>query len=257
MNKPPAATDFLAPPSAVRGVPASAIAGWLLAGWSDMRANPIPSIAYGLLFAIGGDLILLASLNHPRLFLFAVSGFFLLAPLLAVGLYELSRQRTAGARPTFIDSLKAFKDNPRTVVLFGLLLAAITVLWERASAYSFALFGDMSGINIGRFVIRMLAGGHHGGVVLLWFAAGALLALLAYAMSVVSLPLMLDRKADIATAIGASVRTFAANTGTLLLWAVSIVVLTLFGFATLLFGLIVVMPVLAHASWHAYRDLVK
>ena len=84
-----------------------------------------------------------------------------------------------------------------------------------------------------------------------------MLALVIFALSVVSVPLMLDRNAHFVTAIRASLRAFVANTTTLLLWAATIVILTLLGFATLLFGLVIIMPILGHASWHAYRDLVE
>ena len=112
----------------IRRVAAGRIGAWLAAGWGDLVANPIPSLAYGLLFGIGGDLILLASLGRPHLFTAALSGFFLLAPLLAVGLYELSRQHAAGTRPTFIDTLAAFRGNGRSIALFALVLGTITLI---------------------------------------------------------------------------------------------------------------------------------
>ena len=103
--------DHAAALPVIRRLPASRIAAWLAAGWRDFKANPIPSLAYGLLFGIGGDLILLASLGKAHLFMVAVSGFFLVAPLLAAGLYELSRQHAKGVHPTFIESLRAFRSN--------------------------------------------------------------------------------------------------------------------------------------------------
>ena len=89
------------------------------------------------------------------------------------------------------------------------------------------------------------------------WALGGALALFVYALAVVSVPLMLDRDSDFVTAMLTSLHAFAANSATLLLWAATIVTLTLFGFATLLFGLVIIMPILGHASWHAYRDLVE
>ena len=242
---------------AIRQVPAGRILAWLAAGWHDLMANPIPGLAYGLLFGIGGDLILLASLGRPHLFTAALSGFFLVAPLLAVGLYELSRQHAAGARPTFIDSLRAFRGNGRSIALFGLLLGAIALIWERASAIGFSLLGGSAGVNVKQFIMQAVANSDNTLFLVLWFVLGGLLALATYALSVISVPLMLDRNAQVVTAIQASLKAFFANTATLLLWAATIVVLTLFGFATLLFGLVVIMPVLGHASWHAYRDLVQ
>ena len=241
----------------IRRVPAGRITDWLAAGWRDVKANPIPSLAYGLLFGLGGDMILLASLGQPHLFSVAVSGFFLVAPLLATGLYELSRQHAAGTHPTFIESLRAFRNNGESIALFGIALALITILWERVSAIAFALFNHGMAGDIAQFMSQAIVSGQHGGFVVAWFALGGMLALLTFALSVVSVPLMLDRDADVVTAMLTSLHTFAANTGTLLLWAATIVALTLLGFATLLFGLVIIMPILGHASWHAYHDLVE
>lgn len=244
-------------PPAIRQVPAGRILAWLGAGWHDLMANPIPGLAYGLLFGIGGDLILLASLGRPHLFTAALSGFFLLAPLLAVGLYELSRQHAAGNHPTFIDSLRAFRGNGRSIALFGLVLGGLALVWERAPAIGFGLLGGSTGDNVKQFIIQAVANSDNSPYLVLWFVLGGLLALLTYALSVVSVPLMLDRNAHVLTVTQASLKAFSTNPTTLLLWAATIVVLTLFGFATLLFGLVVIMPALGHASWHAYRDLVK
>ena len=241
----------------IRRVGPGRIASWLNAGWHDVVANPIPSLAYGLLFGIGGDLILLASLGHPHLFTAALSGFFLLAPLLAVGLYELSRQHAAGARPTFIDSLRAYHGNGQAIALFGLFLGAITLVWERASSIGFGLLGGIADTNVKQFITQAVANSDNTVFLILWFVLGGLLALVTYALSVISVPLMVDRDAGFITSIQTSLHAFLSNTLTLLLWAAIIVVLTLFGFVTLLFGLVVIMPILGHASWHAYRDLVE
>ena len=90
-----------------------------------------------------------------------------------------------------------------------------------------------------------------------WLALGAMLALLSFVISVVSLPLIIDRQVGVSRAVLTSLSAFAGNVVTLLLWAACIVTLTLLGFATLLFGLVIIMPILGHASWHAYRDLVE
>lgn len=251
----PLSQSAIAP--SIRRVPAGRIVTWLQAGWHDVLANPIPSLAYGLLFGIGGDLILLASLGRPHLFTAALSGFFLLAPLLAVGLYELSRQHAAGTKPTFIDSLRAFRGNGRSIALFGLALGTVTLIWERASSIGFGLLGGTSGVNVKQFLSQAIANSDNSLFLILWFVLGGMLALATYALGVVTAPLMLDRDANFATATLASLKAFAANTVTLLIWAATIVALTVLGFATLLFGLVIIMPVLGHASWHAYRDLVE
>jgi len=230
---------------------------WLKAGLHDLRANPLPSLAYGLLFAIGGDLIILALLETPHLLTVSISGFFLVAPLLAAGLYELSRRTEAGEKILFIDSLKCFGRNVQSLAFFGLILALVALMWERFSAVAFALIGADSAPIASAYLNEILFDGQHLTFTATWFILGGALALFVYALAVVSVPLMLDRDADVATAIMTSLRVFALNTGPLLLWAALLVGLTLLGFATLLFGLIVIMPILGHASWHAYRELVE
>jgi len=242
---------------AIRQLSFGRIAAWLAAGWRDLCANPIPSLAYGLLFGLAGDMILLASVTRPHLFGVAISSFFLVAPLLAAGLYELSRQTAAGEKPIFIDSLRVFRRHGRPLALFGLLLGLLTLAWERVSATAFALLGDLSNLAIGRFFAQFVLSGEHTGFFIAWLALGGILALLSFALSVASVPIILDRDKDVMSAMQFSLHAFAANYGVLLLWAATIVALTLLGFATLLFGLVVIMPILGHASWHAYRDLVE
>lgn len=230
---------------------------WLQAGWADLKANPLPSLAYGLLFALGGDLIILALLQSPHLLTVSISGFFLVAPLLAAGLYELSRRTEAGEKILFIDSIKCFTRNGQSLAFFGLILALIMLMWERFSAVAFALIDATSAPMASAYLNEILFDGQHLAFAATWFALGGILALFVYALSVVSVPLMLDRDADVATAVMTSLRACAANAGPLLLWAALLVALTLLGFATLLFGLVLIMPILGHASWHAYRELVE
>ena len=230
---------------------------WLMAGWGDLKSNPMPSLAYGLLFALCGDLIILATLDRPHLLTVSVSGFFLIAPLLAAGLNELSRSHAAGEKPLFIDTLHCFRRNWESLALFGLLLALVGLMWERFSAIAFALLGSSSGIDARAFLFSLITSSEHTAFIATWFALGGILALCVFAVSVVTVPMMLDHDADMPTATLTSVRAFMLNSGPLLLWAAILVALTLIGFATLLFGLVILMPILGHATWHAYRDLVE
>lgn len=230
---------------------------WLRAGWRDLKANPLPSLAYGILFGLGGDLIILALLSRPHLVTVAVSGFFLIAPLLAAGLYELSRRTAQGEKILFIDSILCFRRNGQSLALFGLFIAIAIVLWERFSAIAFGLLGTSHGIDTAAYLSKIVFSGEHSAFVAIWFALGGLLALLVFSLSVVSVPLMLDRNSDFITAMKTSWRAFTSNGTTLLLWGAIIVVLTLTGFATFLFGLLLIMPILGHASWHAYKELVE
>lgn len=237
---------------------------WLQAGWQDLKANPIASIAYGLLFAICGDIILLLAVPNPHLFTLAASGFFLVAPLLAAGLYEISRRQELGQATTFGESLAGWRRNGELIALLGLGLAMVGVLWERISAILFALFysgSDYVGTGIVDFMNTVVLSGENLGFVSAWFMAGGILALLTFALTAISVPMLLDRDkehgGDLISALMTSLRAVLLNLDAMFLWAMIIVTLTVVGFATFLFGLIVLMPLLGHASWHAYRDLVE
>lgn len=245
------------PQPGIRHLPALRSFDWLKAGWSDLRANPLPSLAYGLLFALGGDLILLALLDRPHLFTVSLSGFFLVAPLLAAGLYELSRSHAQGERLMFIDSLRCYRSNGESLALFGLMLALLMLLWERFSAVAFALLSGNGTFGGKALLTEIILAGEHLPFVLTWVLMGALLAGFVFSLAVVAVPMMLDRQTDVVTAMATSLRATLANPLPLLVWAAVIVTLTVLGFATLLFGLVVIMPILGHASWHAYRDLVE
>jgi len=257
MNPLPELPAHALPLPGVRRIAADRPLRWLSAGWRDLKANPLPSLAYGLLFALGGDLIILALLNHPHLLSVAISGFFLVAPLLAAGLYELSRSRAQGEKLLFIDSLRCFRRNGQSLAFFGLILSLLMLFWERVSAVAFALVAIDTPGQASAYLSDILLGGEHLAFTLAWLAAGGAALFVLFSLSVVAVPMMLDHDTDIATAMMTSLRACVHNAGPLALWAFLLVDLTLFGFATLLFGLVLIMPILGHASWHAYRDLVE
>lgn len=256
MGHPQTFLDRHFPMPPVRRVGLDRPAQWLKAGLGDLLANPIPSLAYGLLFSIGGDLILLGSLHEPYLFITALSVFCLAAPLLAAGLYELSRLRaTGGPRPGFLDSLGCLGRNAPALTLYGLLIAIVAVLWEQITAVSFSLVANRE-LGLSQ-IANLLTAGEHQAFMATWLILGACLALLVFAFSVVSVPMILDRDADFVTAMATSLRAFFLNLETLVLWAGIIALLVLISFATLMVGLVFAMPILGHATWHAYRELVK
>lgn len=255
MGQPPTFLDRHFPMPPVQRVELSRPAYWLKAGLEDLFANPLPSLAYGLLFSLGGDLILLASLHEPYLFMTALSVFCLLAPLLAAGLYELSRLRAAGAKPGFIDSLRSLHRNAPALTLYGVVMAAVAVLWEQVTAVSFSLVANQE-VGLSQLV-NVLTAGEHRAFMATWLILGACVAFLVFAFSVVSVPMILDRDADFVTAMATSLRAFFVNLEAMVLWAAMIGLLVFMSFATLMVGLVFAMPILGHATWHAYRELVK
>lgn len=242
---------------AIREIGADRPFAWLAAGWADLRANPIASLAYGLLFAIAGDLIVVFAWRNGKLFIAATSGFFLIAPLLAGGLYEISRQRAAGLRSTFFSSLAGGKRNIVELTKLGLVLAAIGLLWERISNFLFSLLAPSVAPDLLGLLAVMNQSAEMRDMLFIWLLSGGLLALLVFFIAVVSVPLLLDRpQVGFLTAMHTSLRAVSHNLPVILLWAALVVILTTLGFVTLFFGLVVLMPWIGHATWHAYRDLV-
>lgn len=230
---------------------------WLARGWDDLLAAPGPSLTYGLAVAAAGWVIVALAAPRPYLVTVAVSGFFLLAPLIAAGLYELSRLRERGEPADLAESLNFVRRNSDAVSYFGVFLAVVAIGWERISAIVFALFYGGAAPDLGNFLYSVFFSGEHVSLAAAWIGSGFLLALIVFLVSAVSVPMMLDRPVDTVTAMMTSVRAVAANLPAMAVWAGVIVALTVLGFATIMTGLVVIFPLLGHATWHAYRDMVR
>lgn len=229
---------------------------WLRLGWQDLRANPVPSLGHGLILTAVGWVILLLCSTHIDLFAAAISGFMLVGPVFGAGFYALSRLRAGNQPATFDASLDSALRNARSLVRLGLLLAALGLAWVATSQVLFRqAFGDAMppvDTNLYRTVVDW-----DYAFLVNYLATGAVFALAAFILSVVSAPMMFDRTTSARTAILTSVRAVAANPAAMLVWAAIIAGLAVIGFATFLLGLVVVLPVLGHGTWHAYRDLVR
>jgi uncharacterized membrane protein len=240
----------------VRSISAGQAFTWLGAGWRDLRAAPVQSGFYGVVFAVVGWLALGLLGQLAYLVTAMISGFLLLAPFLAIGLYRISQQLETGQRPRLGDSMTAWRRNYGSIGLFAAFLGFAFIFWERISAILFALFHglDVPKVdNLGGWIFLL---SEDPVFLVLYVGLGAIAAATVFACSVVSIPLMLDRHVDPVTALITSVRATMKNRFALAVWAVTIVVLVAIGIATWFIGLVVIMPVLGHASWHAYRDLV-
>lgn len=239
----------------IRTVGREAPLRWLRAGWSDLRALGWASLFYGICCAAAGWSLFFVFVHAYALFVGLASGFLLLGPFLAMGLYDLSRRRQLGEPARLAPTLAAWRSNLANVGVLAAVLAVVMLVWARASMVVFALFYD-GGLPTFADVLRAVLGFGQPEFALAYFAVGGFFALFVFAISVVSVPLMLDRRTDAITAAIASIAACAHNPLPLAIWAAAIVALTALGFATLFLGLIVTMPLLGHATWHAYRDLV-
>ena len=239
---------------------------WLALAWRDMARCGWISFAHGLVLALLGWLILL--LAHDKFWLLAgaFSGFLVIAPVLATSLYALSRAVERGEKADFRLVLKTWLNwqsghtnkwgnDYWALVQFGSLLALAALGWMLTSAAFVTLFTPTP-VNSPIEFVRHVILAEDGFVFELWLGLGGLLAAPIFASSAVAIPLLLDRRVSLMQAVLTSWRTVLENPAPMAFWAFLIMAFTLLGFASLLLGLIAIMPMLGHASWHAYRDLV-
>ncbi|MBN8282997.1 DUF2189 domain-containing protein [Zoogloea sp.] len=229
---------------------------WIARGFSDLKACPTASLFYGFCFT-GMGLLVTFVFEHAYQYTSAVTtGFLLLAPFFAMGLYELSRRRELGEACALLPTLTVWRRNAGNIAVFAAVLTVIFLIWARASLVVFAIFYTKEMPNLSGFLSQVVSL-ENLEFLLVYCGVGFVFALLVFAVSVVSIPLMLDRNQDAVTAMLASIRALAENPLPLLVWAALIVGLTLLGFMSFHLGLAVLMPVVGHATWHAYRELVE
>jgi uncharacterized membrane protein len=239
----------------IRQVPPTAPLRWLAAGWRDLRRAPSASLFYGAAFAAMGWLIYLVFRNAHEYMSALTAGFLLLGPFLCTGLYDISRRLAAGQDVKLTSTMTAWRANLGAFSLFSLVLTVVMLVWARASLVTFALFFSTGMPSLSGF-LGQVTSVEHWDFVLTYFAVGAVFATIVFALSVVSVPLMLARGTDTVVAAITSVRALAANPLPLALWAVLIVLLVGAGLATFFCGLLVTVPIVGHATWHAYEDLI-
>ncbi|MDE1929238.1 MAG: DUF2189 domain-containing protein, partial [Burkholderiales bacterium] len=204
----------------------------------------------------GGALIWLGR-GHFWFLAGAFSGFLLVAPLLATGLYAISRSLAHGRQATLATALAAWRPRDARLVRFGLLLALAGTGWVLTSASLITRFAGAPVHSPLDFLRVVVLAGSDNHLFEAWLVLGSVLAAPIFASSVVAIPMLLDRPHGVLTAVTTSIAAALSNPAAMALWATIILALTLLGMATLMVGMVVVLPWLAHSSWHAYRDLVR
>lgn len=229
---------------------------WLQAGWQDLTRAPRVSLAYGAAVTAASWLlaIILQESDWLYLLLPLAGGFLLIAPFVAVGLYETSRRLESGEPLSLRIALLAWR-RPVQVASFGVLLLVLHFAWMRVALLWFVLYFHNGTPPLDQLPLYLLDARNLPFLVI-GTLMGAGFALLTFALSVVSLPLLVDRDIDVISAALASIRSVIANPKAMLLWAGLIVLFTAVGIATFFFGLALLFPLVGHASWHAYKDLV-
>lgn len=240
---------------ATRQVALSQPLAWLARGWADFTRCPLPGLLHGLAVTAFGLLLLALARDRFWLLAGAFTGFLLVAPIVATGLYAVSRDLEQGLQPGIATALRSWHPGHQRLVLFGSLLALAGSGWVLTSAALITRFAPMP-VGSPEDFLRVVVLAPQGWLFEVWLVLGALLAAPLFASSVVAIPLLLERRIGVLGAVLASWRVVLANPAPLALWAALLLALTLLAMAPLLLGLVVVAPWLAHASWHAYRDLV-
>jgi uncharacterized membrane protein len=250
--------DVTRNPERERHLPPSAALGWLAAGSRDFLAHPGLSLAYGLaVFAVSALCIwLLVSYGLDYIIFPALAGFMIVAPVLAVGLYQKSRDLEDGQRPTMRRMVAVQPRSGAQIFFTGLLLSLLMLVWMRAAVLLYALFfgvGEFPGMD--RIVGILFTTPTGLSLLVVGTLVGGLFAAFGFAVSVFSIPRLLDERTDAFTAMASSMAMVWNNLVPMIAWGAIVLVLFVASVATGLLGLIVVFPLLGHATWHAYKAM--
>lgn len=231
---------------------------WLMAGIDDFRQATAVSLAYGL-FWVGLSLAITVaayamSLWHwlPAL----LGGFMFVGPLIAVGTYGISRRLEEGQSPSLGDVLAAWTSHPGQLAMIGLMLLLFFVAWFNLAMILFALFFGATAPDPATFYLLLVTTPQGLGMLLAGTVLGGCLAFGAFSISVIAIPTLMDRDLTFMEGIEASVKCVARNFRPMLLWAAILTGCTVLGMVTFYIGLAVVLPVLGHATWHAYEEII-
>lgn len=244
---------------AIRRIGASDIVDALAKGIRDFQAYPAYGLFFGGIYMLGGWLVLAAAFvwNKSYLVYPLAAGFVLIGPFVAVGLYEVSRRRELGEALTWRAVLGAvYAQSGKEISWMAFVTLFIFMVWMYQVRLLIALFFGVSGMPAGSFPgilfttadgLAFLAVGH---------VIGAVLAVVVFSITVVSFPILLDRPVDFVTAMITSVKSVVTNPVPMIGWALVVTVLLMVASLPAFIGLLVILPVLGHTTWHLYRKLV-
>lgn len=239
---------------ALRRVGAEAPFLWLRKGWDDLRASWALSLGIGAVFALLGAFLVNYAWQWPHMVMALSVGFLYVAPFLAIGFYDLSRRREAN---TALRPFEGVRGHGSSIAFYAVFLTFALSVWERLSAILVALFlrGDLPTAEA--FSLSLLFSAEHLDFVVPYLLVAGIYSAVVFALSVVTLPMLLDREVDLVTAMMTSLAVVRENPLPMLVWALLLIVLTLAGEALWFVGVALAFPLLGHATWHAYRDLVE
>ncbi|VAW48015.1 putative cytochrome c oxidase, subunit I [hydrothermal vent metagenome] len=229
-----------------RVIPYSAPFTWLKKGWADLRQVPKISLSYGLVMMLISVLITFVAYKaHSIILAIAMTaGFFFIGPIIAIGLYSLSRQISNDVPPLFLRCLREGKKNLGNEMVLSFMFLIVFLIWARAASMLHIFFPSTMKPEDWLMFLGV------GTVV------GAVFAAIIFCVGAFSIPMLMDRKVDTITAVVTSINAVLKNKLTMLIWGFVIVVLILIGVFTFFIGFIVLLPLVGHATWHAYKDTI-
>ncbi|MFO1502814.1 MAG: DUF2189 domain-containing protein [Steroidobacteraceae bacterium] len=236
---------FVAP---CRQIPASAPLGWIVRGWHDFTRAPLQSMTYGLAIALLGMAITGLAWRYGSnwVVLLLLPSFVFVAPVLAMGFYAISAELARGEKPTLRRCFLEERCRLGDAMVYSLVLLVVFLLWMRAGTGVHVFYPALGNPTFSDLLGYFTIGS----------AVGAVFALISFAASAFSLPMLLDRRTDGVTAAVTSAHAVLKNKPAMLVWIALILLAVIIGFATAFVGLVVTMPVIGHATWHAYKDTI-
>ena len=241
---------------AIKTVPTSAPLTWLGRGFDDLLAMPVGSLFYGAILATMG--YLLTNFYGGAIGIAFTTGFLIIGPFVAIGLYELSRRRAAGESTRLQLTLTAWRANLSAISFYAVILMLSLAVWMRVSVVVIALFFPDGVESLNELFTALQRSSDAWIFAIVYLCMGAVLASITFATSAVALPMLLDRdEMDAISAMIVSFNVIRQNLPAMALWAALIVALTAAGFLSWFIGLAIVLPIIGHATWYAYRDCVE
>jgi uncharacterized membrane protein len=241
-----------------RNLPAGAAFGWLAAGWRDLWRNPLPSLAYGLVVFVLSLAVVtcLFRLELDYILFPALAGFMVVGPLVAIGLYQKSRDLEEGRPVSLARMIFVRAESGAQVWFTGAILCLLMLVWMRAAVIIYALFFGLRPFPGLDHIAAMLFTTPEGwGMLVVGAVVGGLFAAFSFAISTFSIPMLLAEKVDAFTAMGTSISMVFRNLPVMLVWGAIVLALFLICIVTGLVGLVVIFPLLGHATWHSYRAI--
>jgi len=240
----------------IRRLPASRPIIWLYKAWEDLLHHRAASLAYGLLVSLLGALMLIYQ-QHPYFIAAYISLFLVLGPLLAAGLIELSRCSDLNQKTDFENSLSTLARHRKPLLIVASIMLSIAlVLFVLTYTFMSWLLGGAAP-SVADTLWYNLAGNITAGQALGYFIAVSVLSIVVFALSVVTIPMIIDRHVSAVEAMRTSIEAFQTDLSAMLVWGGIISLLILIGFVSNLIFMPLIFPLLGHATWYAYKDLVK